>query len=102
MEVHHEAHHLQHLRCGTGWQRRILAIECARRVGLARHCDGRTRRALRLEVAPDRRREPGAPPAAVEAGRAVRELTLTRFAYTADGTLGRLGPYCTLEEEWQD
>jgi hypothetical protein len=32
----------------------------------------------------------------------VRELTLIRFAYTADGTLGRLGPFCTLEEEWQD
>lgn len=32
----------------------------------------------------------------------MKELTLTRFAYTPDGTLGRMGPYCTLEEEWQD
>lgn len=26
-------------------------------------------------------------------------LTLTRFASTPDGVLGRLGPWCTLEEE---
>src|SRR5690606_32106180 len=31
-------------------------------------------------------------------GRAVT-LTLTRFASTPDGVLGRLGPWCTLEEE---
>lgn len=27
---------------------------------------------------------------------------LTRFAYTKDGTFGRLGRFITVEEEWQD
>jgi len=29
------------------------------------------------------------------------EITLTRFASTPMGTLGRLGPFAVLEEEWQ-
>lgn len=27
---------------------------------------------------------------------------LTRFAYTKDGTFGRMGPWTTVEEEWHD